>query len=102
MDSEHYDFEDRASMPEPLDPRVALQLIIDNEGDCSCTVVECYFCPLANIHKRDDGTYMSCYASIIGKLNRLSMQECNKLYKQAAMEKLSDILIEDILSGKVI
>lgn len=98
MESPHWDREDET---EPLDPRVALQLIINHEGDCSFTEVDCTNCPLARLHQRADGTFMSCYESIVGD-RQMSMRESEVLYKQAAMDKLSDLLIDDILSGKVI
>lgn len=95
-----------------MDKRDILQRIIDNHGSCDWlgfegnTAPACAFCPLSKLKKRKDGTYMSCWDSLmspppgewIPAFGRYSKSD--DLYMDKAVELLQDILIEDMLTGE--
>jgi hypothetical protein len=62
-----------------------------------CPYNMCLACPLSKLRKREDGSEMSCYATIMcGQ----PIGNTDELYKQKAKEVLANLLIELALGGK--
>jgi hypothetical protein len=91
-----------------MDKREILQKIIDAGGQCEQLEYQypgsiCKSCPLSRLKQRRDGTYLSCWESIVviddnGQLNHGTEGYAEDLYLAKALEVLQDIIIEDMLS----
>ena len=82
-----------------------LNKIIENDGECDWILQDdhylvesfiCSSCPLSRLEKRPDGSYMSCYGSLIK--SPADEDNMNEIYTKAAANKLMDLQIEEELS----
>jgi len=88
-----------------MDKRSILQSIIDHGGQCrfmyedgkylAGVTLACHICPMNKLSQRADGTYRSCYDSLVTDPKK----EADPIYYYKAVELLSDILMDDILRG---
>lgn len=87
-----------------------LQNIINSGGDCEALhaltqIHLCRVCPMSKLQQRPDGTYLSCWASLIKNTFATETTEqyrdyTRKIYYEKAIELMQDILIEDMLKGE--
>lgn len=94
-----------------MDKREILQQIIDDGGDCEALHARsllylCKTCPMSKLKQRPDGTYLSCWESLIVSEGIASATTTNDglyaedVYLAKALELLQDIMIEDMLKGE--
>lgn len=93
-----------------MDKREILQRIIDDGGDCEALHARsqlylCKTCPMSKLKQRPDGTYLSCYDSLItsGLDSETTINDgllVEDIYLAKALELLQDIMIEDMLKGE--
>ena len=75
-----------------------LERIIEEEGSCCwATTSTCKICPLGKLIKNDTGRFMSCIEAL--NIDGLSEEEADAKYKAAAMDKLADISISNIIES---
>lgn len=89
-----------------MDKREILQKIIDDGGDCEALhartqIYLCKTCPMAKLKQRPDGTYLSCWDSLIIQDGTKpdDYRFAEEIYYAKALELLQDIIIEDMLKG---
>jgi hypothetical protein len=90
-----------------MDKREILQKIIDDGGDCEALHARtqfylCKTCPMSRLKQRTDGTYLSCWDSLItssGESHLDDQKFAEDIYYAKALELLQDIIIEDMLTG---
>lgn len=86
-----------------MDERDILEKIVAENGDCSWVDRVggdsiCSTCPMSKLKMRDDGkTYLCCLESLGAE--RLSKEEQDIKYKEAATRMLLDKSIEDLLKS---
>ena len=83
-----------------MDAKQILEKIIENDGSCEWTMTLreniCEQCPFS---RDKNGKLISCVDHIVGNQITNSEKQINKLYKQAAEQRLTDLLMEEMLSG---
>lgn len=81
-----------------------LNKIIENKGKCDWLLqhlyanvqsLPCSICPLSKIAKRKDGSYLSCYDSLIK--SKQDIIDTDAIYLMTASHKLLDLEIEEEL-----
>lgn len=73
-----------------------LEKIISALGDCSDAALEqCRKCPLSRLKVQDNGSSMNCIEAV-GATN-LPSEQANEKYLDAAIRKLAEIRLEEIL-----
>lgn len=76
-----------------------LERIIAEEGSCCwASPSVCRRCPLGQLTRSDDGTFMSCIEAL--NIDGLSEEEADARYKEAAASKLADLTINNIIEGE--
>jgi hypothetical protein len=82
-----------------MDGKTILEKIIKEEGNCCWSrPLICRVCPLSKLTRYDNGTYMSCVEAL--NIDGLSEEEADAIYKKAALNKLADIAIHEIIEGE--
>ena len=75
-----------------------LERIIAEEGSCCwATPSICVSCPLGTLVRSDDGGFMSCVEAL--NIDGLSEEEADARYKEVAINKLTDIALDNIIEG---
>ena len=77
-----------------------LEQIIADEGTCMLDLECCLTCPLAKLKKKSDGTYYSCWESLVPDPIATTGIQAAPLYKKAAEEILSQIAVEKVFLGE--
>ncbi len=73
-----------------------LERIIAEEGNCCwATPAICRLCPLGKLVRYESGRYVSCVEAL--SINGLSEEEADARYKEAATQKLADLMIHKII-----
>ncbi len=73
-----------------------LERIVAEEGSCCwATPSVCISCPLGASVRSDDGGFMSCVEAL--NIDGLSEEEADARYKEAAISKLTDIALDNII-----
>lgn len=86
-------------MPDSMDGKIILEKIIAEEGNCCwAKPAICAKCPLGKLNRYDNGGYMSCVEAL--NIDGLSEEEADAKYKEAAINKLVDITLDDIIRDK--
>lgn len=79
-----------------MNPKAILEKIIQEEGSCTwASATVCNNCPLGKIARGDGKGFMSCVEAI--NIDGLSEEEADKKYKEAALDKLADLSMENII-----
>lgn len=74
-----------------------LNKIIQNDGSCTqwASPAVCKQCPLSQLRKKEDGTYLSCVEAL--GIQDMTEEEADARYKEVASRILLDEAIEEIL-----
>ena len=81
-----------------MDGTKILERIVAEEGNCCwATPAICMDCPLGRLVRSDNGGYMSCVEAL--NIDGLSEQDADARYKEAAVSKLADIVLEQIIEA---
>lgn len=76
-----------------------LEKIIEEEGSCTwANPAICRLCPLSRLQQYESGRYISCVESL--NIDGLSEEEADAVYKKAAIEKLADITMQEVIENK--
>ena len=79
-----------------MDSKEILERIIEEEGSCCwARPTICAKCPLSRLVRYSDGGFMSCVEAL--NIDGLSEEEADLKYKEAAISKLADISIENMI-----
>jgi hypothetical protein len=77
---------------------IILERIVAEEGNCCwATPTVCHHCPLGRLIRSDNGKYMSCVEALA--IDGLSEEEADAVYKKAALDKLADVLFDNIIES---
>jgi len=75
-----------------------LERIVAEEGSCCWAKPSiCKSCPLGKLIRSDNGGYMSCVEAL--NIDGLSEEEADARYKEAAIRKLADIALDQIIEA---
>ena len=70
-----------------------LERIVAEEGNCCWAKPSvCKKCPLSRLTRSDNGSFMSCVEAL--NIDGLSEEEADARYKEAAINKIADLTIE--------
>lgn len=70
-----------------------LEKIIQEDGSCTWSKPSiCAICPLGKLDRYESGRYISCVEAL--KIDGLSEEEADAIYKKAAQEKLAELTIK--------
>lgn len=82
-----------------MDSNAILQKIIDENGNCCWSNMSiCLKCPLSRLERYDSGNYMSCVEAL--NIDGLSEEEADLRYKAAAISKLADLAINNMIESE--
>jgi epoxyqueuosine reductase QueG len=75
-----------------------LERIVIEDGNCcwACSAV-CKACPLGRLVKADGSRHVSCVEAL--NIESLSEKEADARYKEAALNKLADLLLEKAIQA---
>lgn len=75
-----------------------LERIVAEDGNCCwATSSICRNCPLGTLIRSDNGGFMSCVEAL--NIDGLSEEEADAKYKEAAIRKLADMAIDQIIEA---
>ena len=79
-----------------MEGKLILEKIITEEGNCCWAKPSiCAKCPLGKLTRYDNGGFMSCVEAL--NIDGLSEEEADAKYKEAAIDKLADLTLEEII-----
>jgi hypothetical protein len=82
-----------------MDGITILEKIIKEEGNCCWSRPSiCRECPLGKLTQYESGKYMSCVEAL--NIDGLSEEDADAIYKTAAIDKLADLTIHEIIEGE--
>lgn len=82
-----------------MDASAILERIIQEEGSCCWASPNiCQSCPLGRLARNDVGGYMSCVEAL--GIDGISEEEADARYKAAALDKLADKSISDLIEAE--
>lgn len=71
-----------------------LERIIQEDGSCTWSKPSiCALCPLGKLDRYESGRYISCVEAL--KIDGLSEEEADAIYKKAAEQKLAELVIKN-------
>lgn len=74
------------------------RIVAENGNCCWATSAVCAKCPLGRLKKSDDSDkFVSCVEAL--NIDGLSEEEADARYKEAAIKKLADALIESTIQA---
>ena len=75
-----------------------LERIVTEEGSCCWARPSvCKRCPLGSLIRSDSGEFMSCVEAL--NIDGLSEEEADKKYKQAALSKIADMVLDQAIEN---
>jgi len=81
-----------------MDSIKILERIVAEEGNCCwATQSVCKQCPLGSLIRSDNGGLMSCVEAL--NIDGLSEEEADIKYKEAAISKLADMVLNKIIEA---
>jgi len=85
-----------------MDEKEILEKIIEEDGDCMWVMGTddnpCDRCPLGKLRRHAvTGGWLSCAEVVMGNRNLIKLSDANQLYKDIAIDVLSDILIKELI-----
>ena len=81
-----------------MDGLKILERIVAEEGSCTwATTATCRSCPLGSLIRSDNGEYMSCVEAL--NIDGLSEEEADIKYKEAAISKIADIALDQLIEA---
>jgi hypothetical protein len=83
---------------ESMDGITILERIVAEEGNCCWARPSiCAACPLGRLARYDNGGFMSCVEAL--NIDGLSEEEADSKYKLAAINKLADLTLNEIIEA---
>lgn len=81
-----------------MEGNIILERIIEEEGSCCWANPSiCAVCPLGRLARNDIGGFMSCVEAL--GIDGMTEEEADARYKAAALNKLADKTISDIIEA---
>lgn len=85
-----------------MDEKEILEKIIEEDGDCMWVMSiddnPCGRCPLGKLRRHSvTGSWLSCAETVMGRRKLTTLSDANILYKDIAIDVLSDILIKELI-----
>jgi len=81
-----------------MDGVLILERIIAEEGNCCwARPAICKSCPLSRLARYDSGGFMSCVEAL--NIDGLSEVEADAKYKEAAINKLAELTLDNIIES---